>query len=79
MINKPTNAKMVSELRAYAKARGLTFRKANHTVNNLTAYCFTDRKTGKIVLNNCTLVATYTDALWGDLSEILVAKGYQAK
>lgn len=76
MINKPTNAQMVKELRAYAKARGLTFRKANHTVNNLTAYRFVDRKTGALVLDNCTLGATYTDALWGDLSEILVAKGY---
>ena len=52
-------------IRKVAKKSGLTFKRSNKSVNNSPAYHFQDRKSGIVVLENCSLSSAYADSWIG--------------
>ena len=52
-------SQVIAECRGTAKKVGLTFKRSNMSINGSPAYHFTDRKTGTVVLENCTLGSAY--------------------
>ena len=57
--------KALSEVRAYAKNLGMTFKRQNATINGKTAYLLTNRKTGVVLAKNLTVSTAYEEMLSG--------------
>jgi hypothetical protein len=59
-------AEVTKEVRAMARAHGLTFKiDPRLMINNKTGYMFIDRKTKAVVLANCTLATAYENCCNG--------------
>ena len=58
-------SEVILECRSTAKRAGLTFKRSNMNINNSPAYHFADRKTGTVVLENCTLSSAYENCCSG--------------
>lgn len=54
----------LKEVRATAKANGFTLKEHTHIrINGAKAYYLIDRKTKRIIIENCTLNSAYHDAM----------------
>ena len=60
-----TQAKALSEVRAYAKNLGMAFKRQNATINGKAAYMLTNRKTGVVLAKNLTVSMAYEEMLSG--------------
>ena len=60
----------LSEVRAYAKTLGMTFKRQNATVNGKSAYMLISRKTGEVVAKNLTLSTAYDSLQDGYFDEV---------
>lgn len=69
MLNH-TQKEAIKEIRAVAKANGLTFKRQNATINNEPAYMFTSRSTGLRVIENCTFWSAYENCMSGYVKEM---------
>lgn len=64
-----TKAEAAKEIRAAAKAAGLTFKQQNARIGGSQAYKFTDRTTGETVMSNCTIGTAYDNVCSGFISK----------
>ena len=64
-----TQKDIIKEIRAIAKANGLTLQKSRAYINGKQAYHFTSRLTGETVVSNCTLISAWENALSGYLEQ----------
>ena len=62
------HSEVLKEVRLEAKKVGLTFKKANVTINGKQGYKFTDRLSGSTKLENCTLGSAYENCCNGYIS-----------
>lgn len=53
------------EMRVIAKENGLTFKRQSAKINGSQAYMFTNRKTGAVVISNCTFWSAYDCCMSG--------------
>jgi hypothetical protein len=60
-----TKAEMEKDARLEAKKIGCTLKYQNATINGQQAYQITNRKTGAVVVSNCTLNSAYKNLLSG--------------
>ena len=64
-----TNNEVIKECRQAAREAGLTFKVDHYArVNRQTAYEFTQRDSGTVVLTNCTLNMAYDNVCSGYIS-----------
>jgi len=69
-MNTLTHSKALSEIRAYAKFFGMTFKRQNATINGQAAYMLTNRKTGEVLAKNFTLWAAYDNMQSGYFDKV---------
>jgi hypothetical protein len=62
---KVTYAEALSEIRFNASLNGLTFKRKNTTLNGKHLWCFADRKSGVIVLDNQKFWTAYENKCAG--------------
>ena len=61
-----TNQQVIKEIRSMAKSAGLTFKQDKSTrLTGAYLWVFADRKTGEVVIRNCTLSTAYEDVCSG--------------
>ena len=65
-----TQAKALSEVRAYAKNLGMTFKRQNATINGKTAYLLTNRKTGVVLAKNLAVSTAYEEMQTGYFDQL---------
>lgn len=65
-----TQAQALSEIRAYAKNLGMTFKRQNATINGKSAYMLTNRKTGEVLAKNLTLWTAYENVQSGYFNQV---------
>ena len=65
-----TQAQAVSEIRAYARNLGMTFKRQNATINGQAAYMLTNRKTGEVLAKNFTLWTAYENMQSGYFNQV---------
>lgn len=65
-----TQAQALSEIRAYAKNLGMTFKRQNATINGQAAYMLTNRKTGEVLAKNFTLWTAYENMQSGYFNQV---------
>ena len=62
--------KALSEVRAYAKNLGMTFKRQNATINGKTAYLLTNRKTGVVLAKNLAVSTSYEEMQTGYFDQL---------
>lgn len=65
-----TQAQALSEIRAYAKNLGMTFKRQNATINGQAAYMLTNRKTGEVLAKNFTIWTAYENVQCGYFDKV---------
>jgi len=61
-----TNQQAIKEIRSTAKSVGLTFKQDKSIrLNGAYLWIFSDRKTGELVMSNCTLSGAYENICSG--------------
>jgi len=69
-MNILTQAKVLSEIRSYAKNLGMTFKRQKATINGQAAYMLTNRKTGEVLAKNFTLWTAYENMQSGYFNQV---------
>ena len=54
-----TKQDKLKAIRAYCKARGVTFKRSNHYLNNVLAWHIVSRTTGETLVRNMTINKAY--------------------
>ena len=65
-----TQAQALSEIKAYAKNIGMTFKRQNATINGKAAYMLTNRKTGVVLAKNFTVWTAYENVQSGYFDQV---------
>ena len=65
-----TQAQALSEIRAYTRNLGMTFKRQNATINGKTAYMLTNRRTGEVLSKNFTLCTAYDNMQSGYFDKV---------
>ena len=65
-----TQAQALSEIRAYARNLGMTFKRQNATINGKAAYMLINRKTGEVLAKNFTLWTAYENMQSGYFNQV---------
>lgn len=60
-----TTNEVIKEARLLAKSYGTTLKKKNIKINNSQAYMIIDRKSGRVLIDNMTLVSAWETLLDG--------------
>ncbi len=62
---------IIKEARGLAKKYGATLKKQNARINGAQAYMITDRKSGRVLISNMTLISAWETLLDGRFFELL--------